>query len=391
MLAAATLGILPPIVLPPILPPPAPPNAPGHRHQHRHHRRSHHHHRARVRIVTTGRRSERIHKIPITRRAGAAKRVAMSLRLPAGRPGRGVRAAGEVQVSTTCPPVRLPTCIGQPYDYNPVVTGRLVLAPNAHSATGRSVARRRVACHQRAPNRNHHCVLAFAPRAFALSGGRPRYVNLVIAAHNRHARARQLLVIGADKPSGRIDQGQSRLGAIVLPRNGVRATHLRSRAPERRRLTTGRVAHDRARVLYSIRVPHPQAGDRLLAKGTARLGIGRLSYNVYLRSRLTLATSPHAIAPGRAIAHHAILGGELAPSNGFNVTHGKSGYRTPSRATKAGVTALRGVPRTRSGHRRPLYVNFVSWAKPLLVRPDAGDAVRLLGGGSLRAVRYRAR
>ncbi len=350
----------------------------------------HHHHRARVRIVTTGRRSERIHEVPITRRAGAGKRVAMSLRLPGGPPGRRARVAGEVQVSTTCPPVRLPTCIGQPYDYNPVVTGRLVLARSAHSPTGRAVSRRRIACHQRAPNRNHHCVMAFAPRAFPLRGGRARYVNLVIAAHNRHARARQLVVIGADKPSGRIDQGQSRLGAIVLPRGGVRSTHLRSRTPERRRLVTGRVAHDRARVLYSVRVPHPRAGDRLLADGTARLGIGHLSYNVYLRSRLILATSPHAVAPGRAIARHAILGGELAPPNGFNATHGKSGYRTPSRTAKAGVTALRGVPRARSGRRRPLYVNLVSWAKPLLVKPDAGDAARVLGGGSLRVARYSA-
>jgi hypothetical protein len=106
---------------------------------------------------------------------------------------------------------------------------------------------------------------------------------------------------------------------------------------------------------------------------------------------LILAASPHATSPGHRIARHAILGGELTPGNGFNSTHGKSGYRTPFSAAKAGVGALRGVPRTRSGRRLPLYVNFVSWAKPLLVKPDAGDAVRLLGGGSLRVVRYRAR
>lgn len=393
-LAAVALAGLPPIVLPPVLPPPGPITdpPPGH---HRHHRHHHTRHRPRVRIATTGRRSERIHEVPITRKAGAAPRVAMSLRLPGRHAGRRARVAGEVQVSTTCAPVRRVTCIGEPYRFNPQLTARLVLAGRGDAVHGRAVSRRkRIVCHQRAPNRNHHCVLAFAPRRFWLPrhpcSGRC-YVNLVLTAHNPHARPRQLVVVGADRPSGRIDQGQSRLGAVVLPRRGVRSTTRTDRSPERRRLATGRVARDRARVLYSVRVPRPRAGDRFLAKGRARLGIGRLRYNVYLRSRLILARSPHATAPGRRIARRAILGGSLTPGNGFNSTHGRSGYRTPFRVRKAGVTAIRRVPRTHGGRRAPLYVNFVSWAKPLLVKPDAGDAARVRGSGSLRVTRFRAR
>jgi hypothetical protein len=392
LLATVALGGLPPIVLPPILPPPpgpVPDPHPGHHHRHHHH--GHHHRRPRVRIATTGRRAERIHEVPITRRPEVRPRVAMSLRLPPGRAGRRARVAGEVQVSTTCAPVRRVTCIGEPYEFNPRLSARLVLSRGPDAARGSAISRRkRIVCHQRAPNRNHHCVFAFSPRQFSLPRGRS-YVNLVLAAHNPHARPRQLVVVGADRPSGRIDQGQSRLGAVVMPRRGVRSTSLQVRRPERRRLATGRVARDRARVLYSVRVPRPRAGDRLLARATARLGIGRVPYNVYLRSRLILARNPHATSPGRQIARRSLLGGSVTPGNGFNSTHGRSGYRTPFRVRKAGVTAIRRVPRTGGGRRIPLYVNFVSWAKPLLVKPHAGDAARVRGGGSLRVMRYRAR
>jgi hypothetical protein len=90
------------------------------------------------------------------------------------------------------------------------------------------------------------------------------------------------------------------------------------------------------------------------------------------------------------VARSAILGGALTPANGFNCTHGRSGYRTPCRLRKAGVTVIRRVPHAH-GRRKRLYVNFVTGAKPLLKRPKAHDAVRVLGGGHLRVLRLRAR
>src|SRR5205809_1853394 len=123
-LAAAGLSLLPPLPLPPILqPPPAPkpPSQPPGDQQH-------HRHDPRIRVATTGRHAERIRTVPITRRAGAAPRVALSLRLPGARSGRRVRLSAEVQASTTCPPARRETCIARPYHFNPVLTARLVLA-----------------------------------------------------------------------------------------------------------------------------------------------------------------------------------------------------------------------------------------------------------------------
>ena len=70
-------------------------------------------------------------------------------------------------------------------------------------------------------------------------------------------------------------------------------------------------------------------------------------------------------------------------------THGRSGYRTPCRLRKAGMTVIRRVPRAH-GHRVPLFVNFVAGAKALLERPKAHDAARVLRGGHLRVLRLRA-
>jgi hypothetical protein len=339
--------------------------------------------------------------VPIASRAGAGRRVAMSLRLPALRPGERLRLFGEVQVSTTCSRDRRSSCIGRPYEYNPELSARLLIADRPTAVGGHRTRRvgaaRRVVCHQRTPNRNHHCVLAFAPRAMRVGQAlahhcRNRcYANLALAAHNWKARPRQVVVLGADRPSGRVAQGQSRLNAVVVPRRASHGTvRRRDNAPSRRRLPTRPRGGRRARVLYSVKLPKVHRGDRIIAMAAARLGIGRLPYNAYLHSQLVLAPGRRATGPGRATAHSAILGGALTPANGFNCTHGRSGYRTPCRLRKAGMTVIRRVPRAH-GHRVPLFVNFVAGAKALLKRPKAHDAARVLGGGHLRVLRLRAR
>src|SRR4051812_34755067 len=112
----------------------------------------------------TGDSAELIQRVPIAKRAGARDRVAMRLDPATFEPiaaGDRLRAAGEVQVSTTCvdPGKR---CVGRPYDINPKVTARIVLSASP-KVTPEALALsppRTVLCKQQRPNRNHHCTIA---------------------------------------------------------------------------------------------------------------------------------------------------------------------------------------------------------------------------------------
>jgi hypothetical protein len=394
--AVASLSVVPPLPLPPlppILPPPIgggpQPGPAGHQ-------------RPKIRAATTGRHSERIRTLPITRRRGASPRAALSLRLPGVRTGRRVRLSAEVQASTTCPPVQRATCIGRPYSFNPTLTSRLVLADSPRAVGGRhadTVSRtQRVVCHQRPPNRNHHCVFVFGSHGFRAAAPRrrpcrsPCYANLVLAAHNRHARPGQVVVLGGDRPSGRVVQGRARLNALVLPRGaGRRASRIRDRRLESPALPTGAVPSNSARVLYSVELPRLRRGDRVLAAARSRVGIGGLPYNAYVHSQVIVARSPTATAPDPLAARSAILDGDVTPGNGFNCTRGRSAYRTPCRIRKAGLTVIKRTPRTASGRRVPLYVNLVSRAKALLLTPSGADRLRALPRGHLKVVRMHVR
>jgi hypothetical protein len=210
--------------------------------------------------------------------------------------------------------------------------------------------------------------------------------------HGRRARPHELVVVGADRPDGRVAGGQSRLNAVVLPPGSRHhARRLAKARPATRTLSTNIGSGAGPRVVYSVELPDPRRGDRVLALGAERVAIGRLPYNVYLRSQLILAGSPTATAPGRLGIRSGILGGALTPANGFNCTRGRSGYRTPCTSRKAGMTALRRTPRSHAGRWRPLYVNLVSRAQALLATPQDGDAVRVVRGGYLNVLVLRTR
>ena len=354
-----------------------------------------------VRAASTGNGSELIRKLPITRAAGGAPRVAMSLgpaKLGPLRRGDKLKLSAEVEVTTTCV-LRSERCIGKRYLFSPRVGARLVIARRRHAAAGaavRAISRRQtVACHQRRPNRNHHCVLVFTGVSTRLAHPgrlpcrlRRCRINLVLDAHHPHASGREKVIVGADRPGGRIQQDMGRLNAVVIPRGANRRV---------RRRTTGHVVTQRIpegspgsggwQVIYSLKLKHLEPGDVIAASARERTAIGGLPYSTFVSSEILLGRSRHSTHP---FGHAISLAGLLTEANGFNCTQGPSAYRTPCLTRKAGVVRVRRRPRGSKGNPRPLYLNLISRSFPKLARARPGDAARVLSGGELTVDRYRS-
>jgi hypothetical protein len=354
-------------------------------------------------VATTGNRSEIAKTIPITARAGAEPRSVMSLRprkLPRLRRGDELKLSAEVQVTTTCVTAS-GRCIGRPYSFTPRVSARIVLADRRRAASGpehvEALSRpQTIGCHQQRPDRNHHCVLVFRNVVDRLrkAGRRPCalarcHLNLILSAHSRRAIPGNVLIVGADRPDGSVEQDMGRLNATVIPR-GVRAhiRHARSKRRVHRRLPEGSPGSGGWRVVGSLKLRHLERGDIIAAAARERTGIGGLPYSAYVSSELVLAGSRRSVHPFR---RDATLEGFVTEANGFNCTQGPSAYRTPCVTRKAGVVRIRRHPVDRHGHPRPLFVNLISRSFPKLASARAGDAARVLGGGFVAAAIYPRR
>jgi hypothetical protein len=349
----------------------------------------------RVRVATTGNHSERIETVPVSRRAGRQKRVAISMsprRLPSLASGDRLKATAEVQVTVNCvAPSR--RCVGPVYHYNPVIDARLILARRKRTTGGRGAipisGRKREICRQRQP-REHHCVIVFTrgrieigepgKLSCALDGCR---LNLVLDAHNRKAGRHDKIMVGGQRPDGTIPQDRGRVNAIRFHPAG------RSRA---QLLRTHRRVHDRLnpnlekRVVYSQRLRGLEAGDQLAVEAKMETDISHLPYSTVIASHLILADGRRATSRGKA-GRVASLNGAIDESNAFNCTRNKESCLTQ----KVGVLRLKRDPATRSGDQIPLYVNLVARAGPKQASASRGDRVKVTGDGGLRVVRYPSR
>jgi hypothetical protein len=319
--------------------------------------------------------------------------------LPRLHRGDVLETASELQITTTC---YLPErrCIGRRYRFSPKTTARVLLARSGHATGGRGTEAlshvQSIRCHQKRPNRNHHCVFAFHTRLRVDRPSRlpcPRercFINFVAQAHHPRARRGNVEIMGADTPSGHVRDDSGRLNAVVLrrPRN---ARTYASRRERRRRLPLG--SEHPNRVVYSVKVPHPKRGQVLVALARERTGLDGLPYPAFIGSSLILARRPTAARPGPLAASAGTIRGTLDEATGFNCTHGRSAYRTPCRTRKAGAVRIRRSVH-RGGHPIPLYVNLVSHGLAKVAQPPkaGGGEPRVLNGGFLRVKRYsRAR
>lgn len=359
-----------------------------------------------VRVATTGNDSERVRTLPIGSRTGGRDRVVMSLgpsKLPRLRDGDRVRVSAEVQVSTTCVVERHSRCIGRRYAFSPRVLARIVLADGPRQVEGRGAkpisTTKSVRCAQPRPDRNHHCMIVFAGADTRVRNEErlpcaPNacYINLAMRAVHPGAERGNLLVVGDDEYGGRVGQDKGRLNAVIVRRNAdADVDRIQSREVISRRLPLYKDGVGARRAVYSVRVPRPQRGDLLAVTAREVVGLAG-SRNAYIGSELILSDHRLASTPGDLAKRSAPMDARLSEFNGFNCTRGLSAFQTPCRTAKVGVIHIRRDVVDAAGQPRPLYVNLVSKAVPIVPsRARRGDRVMVRDRGVLRVVRYSPR
>jgi hypothetical protein len=344
-------------------------------------------------LATTGDHSELVESIPIAAAPGADERVAMSLgpdRLAGLETGDRLRASGEVQFSTTCAAPG-PKCVGRPYQFNPVLTARIVLAaaPDQTDSGLLLSEQKQVRCKQQRPNRNHHCTLVMPNLETTVSdlaalpcAANACYANLVVGAFSRRAEPGNRVVIGGDRPDGSVAQDKGRLNVVharaEVPAPTVQATSqpVNSSLP----LTEGN--KEKRRVIHSLAIDAPRKGEILAFDGGWVATIDQLPFNTFIASRVIVGETPSSTGPTGLARSSVQLRGNATEANGFNCTQGPSGYTTPCTIAKAGAIRItKDVLDPATGLPGTLYLNLVSAAKPLLAKGVSSDQQVLVGPG----------
>ena len=291
------------------------------------------------------------------------------------RRGDRLELLSEVQITVDCdkPSAR---CAGRPYDYDPRVVVTLELAPRSSpEARSRVLARTRLTCRQRLPNRQHHCPVAFdetVRAADTLPCPLDRcYANVVVSASNPRASGDQRMIIGANKPNGRIVQDKSRLSAIRLA-PGISAERLRTETLRRR----SQRLRPRRKAVLSQRVDGLGRGDVLAVTAALRSDVRHLGYNALVGAQLIVGRGPHATRPSRLVRRAVWVRGEISPLNGTNCTPAQS----PCTTRKAGAVKVRRDLRLESGAPAPLFVNLIVRTKQKRVEREHGARLRFRGG-----------
>lgn len=351
--------------------------------------------RGSVAAVMTGKHAEIREVVPIASRRGQSPRSVLSVRLPDLDRGSRISFNGEVTLSTTCVEPG-PRCIGRSYGFDPHLRARVVLSrrAGARSTAGTVPVSRPTAltCEQTRPNRNHHCPFVIDTggytverlRALPCPSHRCR-LNLLVDAWSHHARHRQVVVVGADRPDGSVEGGKARLSAAVA-KGAVDIDRRRTR-----RLRTGRLqaSFDGGKeVVYSQRMGGLRRGDVLLVRSRQVSRITGMPN--FVSDTIVIGTRPGATEPAALARRVVSRNGTATETNGFNCTLGRSAFSTPCVGRKAGLAVIERDPRTGGGRRKPLYVNLVSRGFPKLIQARGYPAVQLGRDGFLEVTRLRA-
>ena len=340
--------------------------------------------------------------IPITRSPGAQPFVVLSERVVARgglRRGDVLRATAELQLSSTCV-LPEPRCIGSRYGYSPRMHAQVVLA-SSRRATGGSNAdpisgMKTMTCNQQRPNRNHHCVFVFsdaAKRVRSLANlPCPRdecFLNVVASADHRNAGGGDVVVVGADRPDGSVRGDKGRVdgmiarGDIPAPAEQDGGAKMRDTIPVAPSGGQGR------KVVRSLRIDGLRKGDALRVAAAQRIGISSVPYNVYLGTRVIIATSPTETRTNGFVSRAISSGGEISEQNGFNCTQGRSTYQDPCNSPKAATAIVKRKMPMRNGEPKPVFVNIVMAAAPKLTGAGSRDKVNVRTG-RISVERFRA-
>jgi hypothetical protein len=349
-----------------------------------------------VRVATTGNDSELVKTLPITQRGGAEPRVVMSLtpkELPDLASGDRLAITAEMQVTTNCG-YKSPRCVGPIYHYDPRVTARLILAGDARKTGGAGTVQvgraEREVCTQRKPHREHHCVLVFTGTRVDLNNAARLpceldecHINLVADSHHGRARRGDLIMVGGQRPDGRIPQDRGRIN-VTRYRNARPGdfTTLRTPAPLRTRLEPD----FRRRVVFSRRLDGLREGEQLAVAAAISLDISHLRYALRDSTRLILAESPRDTRQSAFVKHHALLRGEISENNGSNCTQDERACTS----RKVGVLEMRRDVE-RGGRPVALYVNLVTVVGPKAAKARARDRVVVKRRGGVEVTRFPPR
>lgn len=345
--------------------------------------------RRKVLVASTGRDAELVKKIPITRRAGQAPRVVMSLAqggasnssLPDLAPGDRLKITAEAEVTTDCEEPQA-GCVGRPYKYAPTVEARLLLAGDPSEAGGGRALTLADPETEVCTHRRHHAVIVFTDAGRRIpDAGLPwtgkSYVNLVLSAHHPEARDGDVLLVGQNEPDGTVLGDMGRIDATRL-RPGSQAAP--SPIEEARRRTRAIPARKQETVVYSQPLDDLAADEQLAVRAKLVTDAAHLPYPARITTRLILADDPSQTDLGGRARDVAAFRGAITAANGFNCTPEDS----PCTTRKVGIARI-----TRSPGKR-LFVNVVavSAIPPQFGRARPDDVLSVPDEGSIEVVRY---
>jgi hypothetical protein len=320
---------------------------------------------SKVQVATTGDKSELVDRLPITKRAARTPRVVMSLtpqKMPSLATGDQLEVNAEVEVTTDCRH-QTSECVLEPYEFNPKVGAKIVIADRPDAGSGFELApRTEIICRQKIPDRQHHCMMVLAPPPLQVDlaalpcSPQNCHVNLVLDSyHRRGSVKRNVLLVGANNRNGRIVQDKGRLNVIrttpgnpptVPPPPPVGTAEVGNAD----RLTTGLTLDPPGEaVIYSQQLDGLRDGEQLAVQAGVTTDVTFLAHNANVSSKVVLADDPFSTVPGVVGSQVARLDGEITENNGFNCTH----KTTPC------PTLKRGVAEIRRDADIPLYVNVV--------------------------------
>ncbi|MFL5870600.1 MAG: hypothetical protein ACJ75R_05930 [Solirubrobacterales bacterium] len=340
-----------------------------------------------VDAASTGPHSELRKTVPISRHRGAAPRIVLEMgpgRLSGLRRDDRLELSSEVQVTVDCDKPQ-PRCAGRPYDFDPRVVASLELG-SRKSLGGRTrvLARTELTCRQKLPARQHHCPITF-DETIRVGDHFPCrldhcFARVVVSAHSAKARGGERMIIGANKPSGRIVQNKSRLNAVwIAP--GVHGQRLRTGKLRRRTLRL----RPQRKVVLSQRVDDLHRGDVLTVSAAMRSDVRQLDYNALVGAQLIVARGPKGNSPSRLVRRSVWQEGLISPLNGTNCTP----VQSPCPTRKVGVVKVRREVQGGSGAPAPLFVNLIVRTKQKRVGREHGDRLRILDDARLVVRHYR--
>ena len=280
----------------------------------------------------------------------------------------------EVQVTVDCDK-RSARCAGRPYDYDPDVVVTLELARRVRSTgtvAGDRPPQRRPAASacptasttarssSTAPPGSASTSPAACDRCFA---------NVVVSASSPQARGDQRMIIGSNKPNGRIVQNKSRLSAIRLApwRDAPSACGPATCAASRYACARS------ARLVLSQKVEGLERGDVLAATAALRSDVRHLGYNALVGAELVVARGPTRPSPSRLVRRVGLAGGRDQPRQRHQLHAGPIAVRDPQGRGRQGAPRRR---RAAPARRRPLFVNLVLRTKQKRVEREHGARLR---------------